>query len=135
MAHCGSFTTVTSNTAIACAPGLYICCGQVYLWGNANATVYVGGAGNTWAFNTNGTLTSPADLSTTGNIYGGWLHGDGSNITGLPASYGNANVATYLASGNLTSNVITTGNISSNYFIGNGSQLTGINTTSNTIFK
>jgi hypothetical protein len=63
-----------------------------------------------------------------GNITAAYLYGNGSQLTGLPSSYGNTEVATYLTTytgniGNLktTGNVITTG-----YFIGNGSQLTGI---------
>jgi peroxiredoxin len=44
--------------------------------------------------------------------------GNGSLLTGLPASYSNTNVAAYLPT--------YTGNISANYFIGNGSQLTGL---------
>ena len=43
------------------------------------------------------------------------------------SDYGNANVAAYLASGALTSNIITSGNVTANYFIGNGSLLTNIN--------
>jgi len=75
-----------------------------------------------------GTLTS---LSSSGNITGNYFVGNGSQLTGLPESYGNANVAAYLPTytGNLvalTGNVTTTANVSANYFLGNGSQLTGI---------
>ena len=75
--------------------------------------------------------TSPAagtftTLSATGNITGSYIIGNGSQLTGLPASYANSNVATYLASGTNSSNIVTTGNISGTYFLGNGSQLTGI---------
>jgi hypothetical protein len=59
----------------------------------------------------------------TGNVTANYVLGNGSQLTGM---YGNANVATYLASGNLTSNVITTGNVSGSYILGNGSQLTGL---------
>jgi len=75
--------------------------------------------------------TSPAagtftTLSATGNITGSYIIGNGSQLTGLPASYANSNVATYLASGTNSSNIVTTGNVSGTYFLGNGSQLTGI---------
>jgi len=50
------------------------------------------------------------------------------NATNLSdgGSYGNANVAAYLASGSDTANITTTANISGAYILGNGSQLTGI---------
>jgi hypothetical protein len=44
----------------------------------------------------------------------------------LPASYANANVSAYLASGLDTANIITTANISGAYILGNGSLLTGL---------
>lgn len=69
-----------------------------------------------------GTLTS---LSVTGNITGDYILGNGSQLTGLPEIYGNANVVANLAA--LGTNPITTsGNITAGYFIGDGSQLTGI---------
>ena len=75
-----------------------------------------------------GTLTS---VSVTGNISGNYFIGNGSQLTGLPEGYTNANVAAYLPTytGNLASlagNVTTTSNISGNYFIGNGSALNSI---------
>jgi len=81
-----------------------------------------------------GTLTS---VSATGNISGNYFIGNGSQLTGLPEQYSNANVAAYLPTytGNLaslTGAVTTTANITGNYFIGNGSQLmsiTGANVT------
>lgn len=66
------------------------------------------------------------NVTATGNVSGTYVIGNGSQLTGLPASYANADVATYLASGTNTSNIVVTGNISGSYFIGNGSQLTGI---------
>ena len=72
-----------------------------------------------------GTLTS---LSVTGNITGNYILGNGSQLTGLPATYSNTNATSLLAA--FGSNTIsTTGNVSGNYFIGNGSQLTGLPTT------
>jgi hypothetical protein len=70
-----------------------------------------------------GNVNSTANVVTTG-----YFIGNGSQLTGLPSSYGNIEVATYLTTytGNIgnvktTANVVTTG-----YFLGNGSQLTGI---------
>jgi hypothetical protein len=62
-----------------------------------------------------GTLTS---LTVTGNVSANYFIGNGSQLTGLPASYSNTNVAAYLPT--------YTGNVSANYFIGNGSTLTNI---------
>lgn len=67
-------------------------------------------------------------LSATGNITGSYVIGNGSQLTGLPAGYANADAAAYLASGNNTSNIVTTGNISGSYLLGNGSQITGVST-------
>ena len=69
------------------------------------------------------------NITTAGNITGAYIIGNGSQLTGLAASYGNANVAAYLPtySGNVSAgNVTATGNISGSYIIGNGSQLTGL---------
>ena len=62
-----------------------------------------------------GTLSS---LSVSGNITGSYILGNGSQLTGLPATYGNSNVATLLSA--FGSNTIsTTGNVTS------GNLLTG----------
>ena len=69
------------------------------------------------------------NITTAGNITGAYIIGNGSQLTGLAASYGNANVAAYLPTytGNVSAgNVTATGNISGSYIIGNGSQLTGL---------
>ena len=77
------------------------------------------------------TLTANSTITAVGNITGSYFIGNGSQLTGLPEGYGNADVAAYLPTytGNLVSlqgNVTTTANVSGNFFIGNGSQLTGI---------
>ena len=78
---------------------------------NGNVLVNVGGA-------TIGTFTSVglnvSAVSATGNIEGSFILGNGSQLTGLPATYANANVAAYLPTytGNITANIIsTTGNV------------------------
>jgi hypothetical protein len=90
-------------------------------------------------------------ISASGNVTGAYILGNGSQLTGLPESYTNSNVAAYLPTytGNLVSltgavtttsnitggNLITsglvsaTGNVAGTFFIGNGSQLTGIDAT------
>jgi hypothetical protein len=111
--------------------------------GSSNATFTIGIAGrNSWIFSNAGNLTAPGNVSATSNIAGGniltaglvsatgnitgnYILGNGSQLTGLPATYGNANVVANLAA--LGSNpVSTTGNVTGAYILGNGSQLTGI---------
>ena len=113
------------------------------------ANVDINAGGNVTAVNVNanvasligniysGNILTTGLVSATGNVTGNYFVGNGSQLTGLPAIYGNANVANFLSA--FGSNVInTTGNISvglisstgnitaANYFIGNGSQLTGV---------
>ena len=98
-------------------------------YSNSNVASYLPTySGNLTAGNANvsGTM-SVASITTTGsagNITGAdyinanFYIGNGSLLTGLPASYSNTNVAAYLPT--------YTGNVSANYFIGNGSLLTGL---------
>ncbi len=77
---------------------------------------------------TNTIALSSGNVSITGNIVAGsggtgnvtatYFIGNGSQLTGLAATYSNTNVAAYLPT--------YTGNVSANYFIGNGSTLTSI---------
>jgi hypothetical protein len=61
---------------------------------------------------TGGNILTAGIVSATGNITGNYILGNGSQLTGLPATYGNANVATFLAA--YGSNTLsTTGNIAS----------------------
>lgn len=79
-------------------------------------------------------LTAPgtiaaATVSATGNISGNYILGNGSQLSGIAATYGNANVAAFLPtySGAITANTLSaTGNITGSYIFGNGSQLTGV---------
>jgi hypothetical protein len=66
-----------------------------------------------------GNLLTGGLVSATGNVTGNYFLGNGSQLTGLPATYGNANVATFMAA--FGSNTITTtGNIvSGNISVGN----------------
>jgi hypothetical protein len=64
-------------------------------------------------------------VTTTANITGSYILGNGSQLTGIAASYGNANVAANLAA--FGSNpVSTTGNITAGNFVGSGAALTSI---------
>jgi hypothetical protein len=86
-------------------------------YGNSNVAAYL----PTYT----GNLASlTGNVITTGNVQGSYILGNGAFLTGLPASYSNANVANYLQI--LTSNITTTANIQANYFIGNGRFLTGL---------
>jgi hypothetical protein len=98
-------------------------------YSNSNVAAYLPTyTGNFTAGNANvtGTITvaSITTSGSAGNITGAnyinanYFIGDGSLLTGLPASYSNSNVAAYLPT--------YTGNISANYFIGDGSLLTGL---------
>ena len=58
------------------------------------------------------------NISVTGNVSGNYILGNGSQLSGLPATYSDANVATFLAA--YGSNTIsTTGNITAGNIIGN----------------
>jgi hypothetical protein len=78
---------------------------------------------------TGGNILTGGIVSAVGNIAGLYILGNGSQLTGVVSvsSYGNANVATFMA--NYGSNTIsTTGNITSNYYVGNVAVLAGQNT-------
>jgi hypothetical protein len=78
---------------------------------------------------TSNEITYGNTISVAGNITANYILGNGSQLTGLGATYSNSNVASYLGSGTNTSNIITTGNVSGGYILGNGSQLTGLGAT------
>ena len=76
-------------------------------------------------------LTTSGNITAVGNVQGNYFLGNGSQLTGLPATYGNANVTTLLAAlgSNVissTGNITTTANVSGGFILGNGSQLTGL---------
>jgi len=104
------------------------------LIGNVTGNVTLSGGNTEVIYNNSGvTGSSPAFtfnsasnvVSASGNVVANYYFGNGSQLTGLPATYSDANVVTLLA--NFGSNTIsTTGNITSDYVLGNGSLLTGI---------
>ena len=103
----------------------------------ANTQVLYNNAGNVGTsagftfVNTTGELDVPGAITAVGNVQGNYFLGNGSQLTGLPATYGNANVTTLLAAlgSNVissTGNITTTANVSGGFILGNGSQLTGL---------
>ena len=84
----------------------------------SNATISTGNAAHTWTFDNTGNLTAPGNISAVGNVTGNYIFGNGSQLTGLPATYGNANVATFLAAYG-SNTITTTGNITAGNLIGN----------------
>jgi hypothetical protein len=70
-------------------------------------------------------LSNVGNITSSGNITAQYFVGNGSQLTGLPAGYSNANVATLLASFGSNS-ISTTGNVTAEYFIGNGSLLSNL---------
>jgi hypothetical protein len=112
-----------------------------------NVTVGVGGTSNIAVFSTagvditgrvsatgnvtGGNIVTTGEITATGNISGSYFLGNGSQLTGLPATYGNANVSNFLANGFGSNSISTTGNISSGYLFGNATQLSGINSFGN----
>ena len=81
----------------------------------ANVTPPAGGVISTTGNVTGGNLLTGGIVSATGNITGSYIIGNGSQLTGLPAGYTNANLAS------LGSNVISTsGNVTSGNFLTGG---------------
>jgi hypothetical protein len=86
----------------------------------SNSTIYIGGspltvtANGVLTVNGNPVLTSNTNstVSTTGNITGNYFFGNGSQLTGLAATYSNSNVASYLPtySGDIAANIVKNGN-------------------------
>ena len=89
---------------------------------NGNATTSIAGTSNVVVVATTGQYVTGL-VSATGNITGNYILGNGSQLTGLPQSYGNSNVVSLLSA--FGSNVIsTTGTITSGNVTG-GNVLTG----------
>jgi hypothetical protein len=116
-------------------------------YSNSNVTAYLSSGTDTAGYTTGGDVAANnivggnvsstnnglfgGNVTALGNVTASYFIGNGSQLTGLPASYSDANVANYLPTytGNLvslTGNVTTTANISGAYILGNGSQLTGL---------
>ena len=120
--------TITGN-AIGVNTGAYFNdTGEAAIFANsyvAIATNTIGNVNPTWTFDAVGNLSAPGAISAVGNVTASYFIGNGSQLTGLPAGYSNANVASFLA--NFGSNSIsTTGNITAGNLFGNGAGLTSI---------
>jgi len=104
-----SINSGTSNVAIGGA--------------SANVTVGINGTSNVAVFATTGLYTKGI-ISATGNVRGSYILGNGSQLTGLPATYTDSNVVTLM--GAFGSNPIsTTGSVSAGDIT--GSDITGDN--------
>jgi hypothetical protein len=89
------------------------------------ANLFTGGTASATGNLQGGNILTAGVVSATGNITGNFFLGNGSLLTGLPATYSNANVAAYLPtySGNITANTISaTGNVTGAFIKGDISQ-------------
>ena len=126
-----AFGTNTISTTGNVSGGNFTLAGDTIL-NNVTDTITLQTGGDSWTFGTNGTLTAPGNISATGNITGSYILGNIAFANGVPATYGNSDVANYLPtfSGNLTAgNISATGNITtSGNFVGNGATLSNVAT-------
>lgn len=109
---------------------------QAYV-NNTTGNIAGGNIGTTGQITATGNITgsnvvATANVVAAGNVSGTYILGNGSLLTGLPATYGNANVAAYLATytGNLsagnatvTANIATGGINTDNYRYANGTPI------------
>jgi hypothetical protein len=118
--------TLDTNGNLILAPnGIGVVQSNVNIVPNAANIRNLGSAAGRWNTVYTQYLDVSANLNISGNVSANYFFGNGSQLTGLPATYGNANVATFLNS--FGSNAIsTTGNITAGFFIGDGSLLTNI---------
>ncbi len=109
----GQFYIQTTTTANSSTTGALRVGGGAGIAGDVYSGGLISALGNivTVANVTGGNLLTSGLISAAGNVIGNYIIGNGSQLTGLPASYSDSNVATYLASGNNSSNIITTANV------------------------
>lgn len=112
------------------------------LYGDANVAALLSTFGGN-NISTTGTITSGnilvgnvqtnGQVSAAGNVIGNYILGNGSQLTGLPATYTNSNVVSLLSSFGSNS-ISTTGNVTANYLVSPGAVIgSGISTTGNVI--
>ena len=90
--------------------------------GNAGAVASLTYNYDTSLLSLTGNIRTVGTISTTGNVTANYIIGNGSQLIGLPLTYGNANVSNFLPvfSGNITANnTSATGNVNGNILIGN----------------
>ena len=92
-------------------------------YGDSNVVTLLAGFGSNAISTTGnvsgGNLRTTGSVSATGNVTGSYIFGNGSQLSGLPATYGNSNVVTLLA-GFGSNTVSTTGNVSSGNVLSSG---------------
>ena len=82
--------------------------------------------------NVSNNILTTGTVSTSGNVYGTYLHGCGANLIG---GYSNTSVTNLLSSGTISNNILTTGTISTSgnvygtFLHGDGSNITGVTST------
>jgi len=113
------------------AQGYLNTAGANVLYGNSNVFSYLSSNSNIILNIGTGNISTAGFVTVGANVTAAYFIGNGSQLTGLPASYSNVNVAAYLPTytGNLASlagNVTTTANVSAAFVLGNGAFLTGI---------
>ena len=112
--------------------------GNLRTAGSINATGNITGGNLATGNIVSASINSSGLISAAGNITGAYIFGNGSQLTGLPATYSNANVAAYLpiytgSLASLTGPVTTTQNITGSNIITSGTVTATGNITSGNI--
>jgi len=97
--------------------------------GNTVVTTSVGGSLSLSGNITGGNIVTAGQVTATGNVTGNYILGNGALLTGLPAGYANSNVAAYLSSGTVSTNILTTAAVSATSSITSAANITGGNIT------
>ena len=133
--------SVNSNNTLTVAGQVVLTNGSsaaVSTTGNVSAANITASSAVTGAsVNASGNIVG-GNISTSGNVTGAYILGNGSQITGLPANYGNTQVASYLPTytgsfASLTGNVTTTANISAGNILFGGALGTTVSVSGNVI--
>ena len=98
--------------------------GNIDVGGNISTTNLTGTGISVSANITGGNLLIDGVISAAGNITGNFILGNGSQLSGLPATYGNSNVSSFLAAFG-SNTVSTTGNITVGNVLAGGLSLAG----------
>ena len=108
--YTGNVDTRSSNVGGYAGTGNINLSGNVYVSRDAQGADATFGKANLIVRDS---IFADQGITAIGNIQGNVFIGNGSQLTGITGTYGNANVSAYLASGTNTANIITTGNIAS----------------------
>lgn len=125
-----------SNSTIYLGEATIAANGNTLTINGANVQTGNAGSNQSTAGNiTGGNILTGGSISASGNITGNYIIGNGSQLTGLPAGYANLDVANYLASGTVSTNILTTALISATGNIVGGNVTTaGIMSASGNVF-